>query len=284
MVRKFSLINENGAEYSLMDMENYCLLTKPSGLGYSYEATYAQLGNSFFSDIRKISQGRIEAVVNCKKYDNFKELVNFIENSSSLKFCYKVPYESGTKVYYKDVQIASLSKSEKQENGIISEDIIFDCLSLWYTNQIATYTIQPTENEMRWDFTWDSSFISYSSTSVQIINDGHVDAPVEVAIDGSVGNPKIELYVEGELYQTVPFNVKIEQYEKLLYGTKENNFYLLKEETDGTTSSLLNLSVINFENDNVLRIPKGKSCEIRVSADTDISKAVISIFIYYKAI
>lgn len=29
MVREFKLLNEKGQEYSLMDIENYCLLTDP---------------------------------------------------------------------------------------------------------------------------------------------------------------------------------------------------------------------------------------------------------------
>ena len=33
MVREFKLINEKGQEYSLMDIENYCLLTEPSRIG-----------------------------------------------------------------------------------------------------------------------------------------------------------------------------------------------------------------------------------------------------------
>lgn len=284
MVREFSLINEKGLEYSFMDIENYCLLTDPEGLGYSYDTTYAQLLNTFIPDIRKINQGRFQGVINCKNYDNFRKLINFIENASNLKIRYTVPFENGSKTYYKDVLISSLDKTQKQENGFISEPILFDCLSLWYTNEIATYTIQPSEDEIRWDFRWDSRFTSYSNTSVSFINDGHTDAPVEIEIDGPVQNPTIELYVEGILYQSITFNTTIEQYQKILYGTKENNFYLNRENADGTLSSLLNLDVIDFENDNVLRIPKNKSCEIRISADNELQRAVINIYTYYKAI
>lgn len=54
MVREFKLINEKGQEYSLMDIRNYCLLTEPSGLGYSYNREYEQLGNTFVETFRKI--------------------------------------------------------------------------------------------------------------------------------------------------------------------------------------------------------------------------------------
>lgn len=105
-----------------------------------------------------------------------------------------------------------------------------------------------------------------------------------VEISGHVVNPKIELYVEGELYQTVSFNTDIAEYEKLLYGTKENDFYISKQKTDGTIESLFNLDIIDFKNDNVIRLPKNKSCEIRLTADNEILNAKVTILEFYKAV
>ena len=284
MVREFSLMNEKGAEFSLMDMEKYCLLTEPSGLGYSYNTTYTQMGNTFFTNLRKVEQGRINGIVNCLSYLNFRNLINFIESAEKLRFCYFLPIENESKVYFKDVQIASVEKSEKDTDGVIKAPITFDCLSLWYTNQEARYDMSPQDREIRWDFTWDSKFISYSSRRLEIVNNGHVDAPIEVAISGEVENPEIEFYVDGKLYQTVSFAIRLEEFEKLLYGTKENEFYIYKENTDGTLTDLFNLDIIDFYNDNVIRIPKNRSCEIRLNADNDISYARINVYIYYKAI
>lgn len=286
MVREFKLINDKGQEYSLMDIKNYCLLTDPSGLGYAYTTEYEQLGNTFISNLRRIEQGQIEGIVNFLKYDNYKNLVDFIEMSESLKFSYKVPLENGYKEYFKDVQIASLSKTEIQPNAVISETIIFDCLSLWYEENTVIYTIEPLDNEIRWDFRWDSRFSDYNSRNLSFINNGHVEAPILVEMKGQLINPKIELYVEGQLYQTVEMTVEISQYEKLLYGTKENDFYINKQNPDGTLSSLFNLDVIDFANDNVIRLPKNKSCEIVLAADpqTPVENAKVTILVYYKAI
>ena len=286
MVREFKLINDKGQEYSLMDIKNYCLLTDPSGLGYAYTTEYEQLGNTFISNLRRIEQGQIEGIVNFLKYDNYKNLVDFIEMSETLKFSYKVPLENGHKEYFKDVQIASLSKTEIQPNAVISETIIFDCLSLWYEENVVIYTIEPLDNEIRWDFRWDSRFSDYNTRELSFINQGHVEAPILIEMKGQLINPKIELYVEGQLYQTVEFTVEISQYEKLLYGTKENDFYVNKQNPDGTLSSLFNLDVIDFANDNVIRLPKNKSCEIVLGADpqTPVENAKVTILVYYKAI
>ena len=284
MVREFKLINEKGQEYSLMDIYNYCLLTEPSSLGYGYSTEYEQLGNTFISNLRRIEQGQIEGTVNFLNYDNYKKLVDFIELSESLKFSYKVPYEKGAKEYFKDVQISNLSKTEIQPNKVMSETIVFDCLSLWYEEKSTIFTIEPLENEIRWDFIWDSRFTDYNSRSLSFINQGHVEAPILVQMRGYLLNPKLELYVEGELYQTVTMTTEIQQYEKLLYGTKENDFYINKENLDGTLTSLFSLDVIDFENDNVIRLPKNKSCELILSADNEILDAQVTILVFYKAI
>ena len=284
MVRKFELLNEKGQRFSLMDIENYCFLSEPSGLGYSYSTEYEQLNYTFIENIRRIEQEQISGTVNFLNYDNYKKFVDFIEEAENLKFAYSIPFHNGEKEYLKDINIQGLTKTQIQQNGVLSESITFDCLSLWYEETTTVYTIEPQTNEIRWDFPWDSKFADYDTRNLQYINKGHVEAPILVEISGHVLNPRIELYVEGELYQTVSFNVDIAEYEKLLYGTKENDFYISKQKTDGTIESLFNLDVIDFKNDNVIRLPKNKSCEIRLKADNEILNAKVTILEFYKAV
>lgn len=284
MVREFKLINEKGQSFSLMDIYNYCLLTEPGGLGYSYNSEYEQLGNTFITNIRRLEQGQITGQVNFLNYDNYKKLVDFIEKSEKLKFSYKVPYKSGAKEYLKDVEIQNITKTEIQENKVMSETITFNCLSLWYEENRVVYTISEQESEIRWDFRWDSQFGDYSARNLSFVNKGHVDAPILVSIDGPVVNPKLQLKIDGQLYQTVTISTTINQYEKLLYSSKENDFYINKQNTNGTLTSLFDLSIINFANDNVIRLPKNKTCELLLRADNDISHAEVTILVYYKAV
>ena len=130
----------------------------------------------------------------------------------------------------------------------------------------------------------DSRFTDYDSRNLTYINKGHVEAPVLIEMSGHLVNPKVELYIEGELYQTVAFNVEIAEYEKLLYGTKENEFYINRQKTDGTIESLFSLDVIDFENDNIIRLPANKSCELKLTADNEVLNAQVTILAYYKAV
>lgn len=284
MVRKFSLLNEKGQEYSLMDIENYCLLTEPSGLGYSYDSEYEQLGNTFITSIRTIRQGQISGTLNFLKYDNYRKLVKFIQASKTLELEYTVPYQGGEKTYYRDIALSNLSKTEIQPNGVLSENITLDCLSLWYEKVNTIYTIDDEDNVVRWDFRFDSYWAGYDVRNLEYTNLGDVEAPIEVTIDGEVVNPKLELYIEGELYQTITITDTIEQYEQLIYCSKENEFAIKKRLANGTYENLFSLDYIDFSNDNVLRVPNDKTCTIKLRANDTITSATLIIYVYYVAI
>lgn len=282
-VRKFLLENEKGQQIDMNNFKGNCLLTSPAGLGYSYESVFEQIGNTFIENNRKIEKKDIAGIIHFKNYDKCKEFIDFIEKSEKLRWIYIIPFENEERTYYRDVSIKEFEKTEKKI-GMLNCPIIFNSLSLWYEENIIIYTIEPQTNEIRWDFEWDSKFTDYDTRSLQYINEGHIEAPVLIEISGYIVNPRIELYIEGQLYQTVTFTTEIAEYEKLLYGTKENDFYIKRQKTDGTTESLFSLDVINFENDNVIRLPKNKSCEIRITADNEVLNAQVTILSYYKAV
>lgn len=281
MVRQFNLINEKGQTYSLMDIENYCLLTSPTGLGFSYSISYEQLGNTFVQSLRKLDQGKINAQVNFLKYENYRNYVDFVAKSDNIRFQYTIPYNKTNKTFYRDIDIQSTSKGEIQPNGVIQEQIQINCKSLWYEKVAQQYQISANSNEVRWDFRFDSYWSGYTVRELEYINTGHVDASVEIEIDGECVNPSIKLYIENTLFQTITVDDTIEAYEKLLYSSKEGDFYILKELADGTKENLFSLEHISFENDNVLRIPPNKDCTITLTADEDIEKATITIYVYY---
>ena len=80
MVREFKLVNEKGQEYSLMNINDYCLLTEPTGLGYSYSTEYERLGNTFIANLRKVEQGQINGIVNPSKFQvYFYDIKYFIK-------------------------------------------------------------------------------------------------------------------------------------------------------------------------------------------------------------
>ena len=187
MPRRFAIVNEKGQEFLLDDLKNYAFLPSPSGLGYSYDTEYQNIGDVFIEDIRKRNQGSMTADLNFRNYDNYNNFVNFIELSESISLSYEIPFNiKPLRKFYIDVNIQSLGKSEKQKSGIITEGVVFEYKSLWYEKQETIFKIEAKNREVRWNFRWASRFSSYDMRNIVFNNEGHVDAPFKVEIEGTV--------------------------------------------------------------------------------------------------
>lgn len=284
-IRNFYFENEIGQRIDCQKIDGNLFLYNVTGLGFEKETEYVQIGNTFVKNKENIKQNIIEGELEFYNmtYDEYTNFIDFVLSSKSLKLIY-VPKISQRKEFYRDIDIVKIDKNEEDDYNVLISPITIYCKSLWYKQDVAIYTIKAQDDEIRWDFRWDSRFTDYDSRNLTYINKGHVEAPVLIEMSGHLVNPKIELYIEGELYQTVAFNVEIAEYEKLLYGTKENEFYINRQKTDGTIESLFSLDVIDFENDNVIRLPLNKFCEIRLKADNEVLNAQVTILAYYKAV
>lgn len=285
MVRKFYLENEKGQKYDLMDRDNYCFLYEPSGLGYSYSTDYMLLGNTFIENIRTMEKGLISGSLVTRYYDNIKDFIDFVEQAETLKIAYTVPFDKKSPVtYYKDIKIASLEKTEKEvTSGMLITPVTFDCLSLWYEKNEVIYTITKKEREIRWNFRWASRFTSYNSRNIVFNNKGHVEAPISVEMEGYLINPCISVYVNGKETYRLKIPITLQEFEKLLYNTSDNNIYIYKQEKDGTLTSLFKNEYIDVSKNNIFKLPKGVS-EVRLTADNEVLNAKLTIMELYKAV
>ncbi len=283
MVREFSLINENDAEYSFMDIYNYCLLTEPEGLGYSYSNTYGQIVNKFINVLKVINQGTFTGQVNFINYDNYFKLVNFIEKSKKLKLKYIVPYKSNPVTYYRNVDMASLSKTDISVNGILTETLELEFTSLWYITESTEYEIGDEDDEIRWDFRWNSRFLSNNSNVIDYINNGHAPARVVIEIEGYVVNPTFIVEQNGITLYELPITTTINLGEKLLFSSLENDFYIKKVNmVTNEETNLFTLDNIDFDKDYILTLPEGESM-FTIQTDDILNQATINIYSYYKS-
>lgn len=284
-VRTFELVNEKGEVFSLMDIKEGCIFKEPSNLGYGYTSEFQRVGNTYIETLRTLNQSTIPGKMEFKNYDNYRKFIDFIEASESLKWKCIIPYSSGSKTYFKDIVFEEIEKNDLfTEDDKLITTVNFNCLSLWYEENTFVHDMKQQKGVISWNFRWNSRFADFSTRSLKYINNGHVEAPILVEIEGPVVNPRIQLYVEGQFYQELPFIVSLEKYEKLLYGTKEGEFHLNRQKSDGTLENLFSLKVLDPQNNEVIRLPKNKSCELKLVADNDILNAKVTIFAYYKAI
>lgn len=282
MVREFYLVNEKGQQYSFMDIKNYCLLTDPEGLGCSYYTDNYQVNNSFIPNEKKIELVPIGGTLNFKEYENYKNFVNFVASAKSLKFIYKIPIKNKMVTYYRDVTFKSITKTQKQKNGYLSESVIFEPNSLWYDENNFIYQVEEIEDELRWDFAWDSVFTDYENRSVTFENIGHTEAPFLLEMSGYILNPTISVYVENELVNQLNLTETIEIGQKLVYQTKDNECKLYKLLANGTKVDLVDSLDLN-NNNNFFKLPIGVST-IRLSAENEILNSKLTIYKEYIAV
>lgn len=282
-VRKFILENEKGCQFRLDDLDEGCFFSSPSNLGYSKKIEFSKIGQTYVEVSEEEEQKNPSGNLFFKNYDKYKEFIDFIEFANKLKFIYKIPYEVGEKTYYKDTILKKIDKAEKSGKWL-SCAVEFGGISLWYEENTVEYTINASENEMRWDFIWDTMFNDNNSQSIIYKNEGHVPAPILMEINGPVSNPVVEIYINDILYQRVEIKTTIAEYESLIYNSKEAEFTIKRIKTDGTAEELYDLDIIDFENDNVIRLPKNKTCEIRLRANSTIENAKLTIFPQYKSV
>ena len=229
-----------------------------------------------------MQQGKIAGEAIFKSYDNYKNMVDYIEQSKKLKFVYEIPFVNNKNTkFYKTVEISSAEKGEKDTDGYLHIPIEFNCKTLWYEETETVYDMAKSSGEIRWDFKWDSRFKSYDNRSFTFENNGHVEAPIKLEIGGYVINPHLELYSNKIKIAELAFNMTLEEFEKILYSTKDDELYVYKENADGTLTNLF--EDLDLQNYNFIKIPQGVS-EIKLSADNEITDAKLTIFVEYKAV
>ena len=226
-VRRFLIENEKGQQFRLDNLNEGCFLTSPGNLGYSYSIDFVQLGFEFIENNRKIEQSNPNGIAYFRSYDKIKEFVDFIESSLKLKWLYIVPFETGERTYYRDVILKKIEKTEKKGKWLACP-VEFASKSLWYEQNETIFKIETYEDEMRYDYRWNSRYIDYNIRAIQFNNKGHIEAPFQVEIDGFVQNPSISIFIDDEEFASIKIPITIKEYEKLLYSSKTGEIYIQK--------------------------------------------------------
>lgn len=254
-IRNFYFENELGERIDCQDINGNLFLYEVKGLGYEEEIDYVQVGNSFVENSRKMKQNQIDGELEFYNmtYDEYSNFVNFILNAKELKLIY-VPKTTNRVEYYRDIDLFKIEKLEEDDYNVLPCPISMNAKTLWYEKQETTKDMSKQNREMRWNFRWDSKFTDYSNRSVLFENKGHTEAPFLLEVAGYVINPAISIFVDNEEISKLKLNITLEEYEKLLYCTKDNDLYIMKQKTDGTKENLFNDLDIN--NNNFFKIPK----------------------------
>lgn len=197
-VRTFKLYNSKGSELDLMSKSHF--LSSPSGLGYSRNNTFRQVGERFILVSSKQNQGTIEGTIILAPsdiYKNYQELVSFL-SYSPLQIKY-TPYTGGGD-YFRDVVVSKLEKTEIDKNGYMSCPISFQCITPWYRKYYSASGNSSSGGlAWIWEVTFDTGFSSGQDMVIEFDSDSRLDSPCKVSIHGPIANPRWEHRVNGSL-------------------------------------------------------------------------------------
>ena len=281
-VRRFILENEKGQQFRLDNLDEGCFLTSPSELGYAYNIDFVQLGNEFIENNRRIEQKKPKGTLYFKTYDKVKEFGDFVERSKNLKWLYIIPFEKEEKTYYRDVSIIKLEKTEKSGRWLACS-AEFAGLSLWYEQNETIFKIETYEDEMRYNYRWNSRYIDYNTRAIQFDNRGHVEAPIQVEIDGFVQNPTITVLVDDEEYAVSKFQSRLMNLKNFYIQAKQER-YTYKNKTQMEQKKIYGKKNILILQNKIFSNYQYGVSEIRLTAEDDVLNAKLTIFPQYKVV
>lgn len=276
-MREFSLINEYGQEFSLMNVQKG-FFQKPKGLGASLNVTYTRIGTRWIENSREDKQSEISGELifaGEAPYSLQEDFLVFVRKSKKLTLKRKTT--AGT--YKKDVDLIAYDQGEIEKTGELKIPVIFAQKSLWYlevTQAIGTVTAEDTK---RYDFKYNYTYSENKAGEVEIRNNGSEKAPWSCVLYGPLVHPVIKVVQDAEEH-TLDVDVTINTGEKMLYSSKDGDLYLYKE-AGGSRTNLASGEdcAISLANDNFFKLPVGTS-RIQVTSDTDIVNPII--FTVYK--
>lgn len=276
-MNQYTLINENNIRFSLTDFTNQTFIPSLKGLGYENSFTFIRVGNTFKTDYKELVQGILSGTVISSSYENYRSLINYIENSTSLRLIYK-PLDIE---YFRDVEFGGITDPIRRASTTEAE-IRLHCNGLYYTENQEVFSVEAIEGQSQYDLVFDYVFNDYATSEITYTNPGHVDSEMIVEFFGYLNNPKIELFVNDVLKYQVTFNIEVQENEKLIYSVRDNDMFVVLENELGIRSNVV--SCLDITQDNYFKIPRGVS-SIRVGADSSIfTKITFTIFTAYKGV
>lgn len=215
MVRKFKLINAEGAEWDLMRKDGF--LYAPEGLGINQENEYMRIGSTYELVQRLSAQKTFNFTMVFSGYDVYREFSRFIIYAP-LKLAY-MPLNEWA---YADGEITVLGKSEiSHESRRLECDAVFTATSLWYIPRAARRTSADVESPKRYNYTYDYTYADAINGYIAVVNDSNEDAPATISIMGPVVNPSWYVSVNNEVVASGSVTATVPDGNKIVINSKD---------------------------------------------------------------
>lgn len=261
-VRKFKLINANGAEFNLMRRDAF--LYQPDGLGISQDNEYMRIGNTYELIQRLSSQKSVSFSMVFKSYAVYREFADFIIYQPL-----KLAYMPMNEWVYCDGEITAMEKSEidYSSNRLVC-NTTFTATSLWYIPRKAQRTADDVENPKKYTYTYDYTYADAINGYINVVNNSNEDAQGVITIFGEITNPSWYVSVNNNVVESGTVNAVIPAGNKLVINSKDGHLEVAEYVAD-TDVFVRNLyQATDFSRETFVHFPAGNSV-LFVSGSTD---------------
>lgn len=251
-MRKFSIVNFKneiqplnnelpGSSGSTRESEVRIMLVNPSGLGFTMERNYNELGDGVHKSSKDSQQqGSFQCdlyFTGDNPYGDYQKFIDWLLPSEKFMVAYS-PYDGS--VFRCEMQVEFITKTELDRTGALICPCSFYCLTEWFKPTDYDFSIDPgiPENAARFGlvrFDDDESstparFTSASNAAYSaIINpQGHSPASLKFRFEGSVTNPTLSLVGRntGTVYGECHVEVTINDGEIFEYSSDRSDSYI----------------------------------------------------------
>lgn len=252
-MRRFKLINAEGAEWDLNDVASF--FQHPDGLGFERKMQSVPAGYDFIEIDDEPVQKKPMGEMVFKTYERYSEFAEFIAKTP-LVLCY-APID---KWHYLDCKVQRLGKGEKdRETRRIICPIDFLGFSTWY-DSLKMYSVQAsTATGKTYPYTYPYTYIDTAMGTVMINNESKIEkAPCKLHIFGPVTNPSWALIRDDVTVLNGKVNAIIASGNKLVVDSSPKTF----EIAEYTTSNVFVRNLYqdsDFDTQRFIRAPIGES-------------------------
>lgn len=251
-VRKFKLINSEGAEWDLMRKDGF--LYEPEGLGISQDNQYLRVGSTYELIQRLSAQKTFNFTMVFASYAVYREFSRFIIYAP-LKLAY-MPLNEWA---YADGEITTLSKTEiNPATRRLECSATFTATSLWYIPRAARRTSDDVENPKRYDYGYDYTYADAINGYISVFNDSNEDAPATISIMGPITDPSWYVSVNNNVVASGSVTAVVPAGNKVVVNSKDGQL----EITEYTVANefVRNLyQLTDFTRETFVTFPPGNS-------------------------
>jgi hypothetical protein len=228
MIRKFRLINREGAAYDLNSKQSF--FHKVGGLGFRDETGFQKIGTDYYALEEVFSQGEITGNIffyGKEAYVRYRDFARFIRMTPlTLEYVtddtYRLP-----------VRVGEINKSELMDGGIgLDCEVTLLATGLFYRS-VTKYSETVYVGGKIYPYTYPYSYADVSANTLMIDSDSFADSPCKITIYGPCENPVWKHYVNNELYATGAYNGILRADHKLVIDTTKVPYSITEQGVSG---------------------------------------------------